>query len=80
LRLAHRDSHHLDHAEPAKTDEIYQRVVAQGSLADYPLTLRHRDGTLTDILCNFSAYRDIGGNVIGVLATGRNATKQMQHQ
>jgi hypothetical protein len=55
-------------------------VVAQGSLADYPLTLRHRVGTLTDILCNLSAYRDIGGNVIGVLATGRKATKQMLHQ
>jgi PAS domain S-box-containing protein len=66
------------HTEPEKTDEIYQRVVAQGSLANYPLTLRHRDGTLTEILCNLSAYRDIGGNVIGILATGRRATKQMQ--
>jgi PAS domain S-box-containing protein len=51
-------------------------VVAQGSLADYPLTLRHRDGTLTEVFCNLSAYRDIGGNVIGVLATGRDVTEQ----
>jgi PAS domain S-box-containing protein len=70
---------HDYHAEPEKTDEIYQRVVAQGSLANYPLTLRHRDGTLTDILCNLSAYRDIGGNVIGVLATGRKVTKDNGH-
>ncbi|HZL03893.1 MAG TPA: PAS domain S-box protein, partial [Coriobacteriia bacterium] len=67
---------HLYHTEPEKTDEIYQRVVAQGSLADYPLTLRHRDGTLINILCNLSAYRDIGGNVIGVLAVGRDVTEQ----
>jgi PAS domain S-box-containing protein len=70
---------HDYHTEPQKTDEIYHRVVAQGSLADYPLTLRHRDGTLTDILCNLSAYRDIGGNVIGVLAAGRKATRHNGH-
>jgi PAS domain S-box-containing protein len=68
---------HDYHTEPEKTDEIYQRVVAEGPLTDYPLTLRHRDGTLTDILCNLSTYRDIGGNVIGVLATGRVVTNQM---
>jgi len=71
---------HLYHTEPEKTDEIYQQVVAQGSLADYPLTLRHRDGSLTDILCNLSAYRNTGGNVIGVLATGRDVTKQVKAQ
>jgi PAS domain S-box-containing protein len=70
---------HDYHTEPERTDELYQRVVTEGYLADYPLTLRHRDGTLTDILCNLSAYRDIGGNVIGVLATGRRARKKCEH-
>ena len=65
----------LYHTEPEKTDEIYQQVVAQGSLTDYPPTLRHRDGTLTDVLCNFSVYRDTGGNVLGVCATAREVTR-----
>ena len=68
----------LYHTEPEKTDEIYQQVVAQGSLTDYPLTLRHRDGTLTDVLCNFSVYRDTGGNVLGVCAAARDVTKQKE--
>ena len=68
----------LYHTEPEKTVEIYQQVVAQGSLTDYPLTLRHRDGTLTDVLCNFSVYRDTGGNVLGVLAAARDVTKQKE--
>jgi len=68
----------LYHTEPEKTDEIYQQVVVQGSIADYPLTLRHRDGTLTDLLCNLSVYRETGGDVLGVLATGRDVTKQKE--
>src|ERR1019366_1850296 len=30
--------------DPAKAEEIYQRVFTDGMAADYPLTLRHRDG------------------------------------
>jgi PAS domain S-box-containing protein len=35
---------------PDKAKESYQQVPAQGSVSDYPLTLLHRDGTLTDVL------------------------------
>ena len=46
--------------DPEKAEEIYQRVFAEGSVTDYPLTLRHRDGheTLTEVLYNASVYRD----------------------
>ena len=40
---------------------------------DYPLTLRHRDGTLTEVLYNASVYRDTGGKVLGVFAAARDA-------
>jgi PAS domain S-box-containing protein len=62
--------------EPDKALEGYQRAFAQGSVTDYPLTVRHRDGTLTDLACNASVYRDLNGNVLGVLATGRDVTEQ----
>ncbi|HYO18422.1 MAG TPA: PAS domain S-box protein [Dermatophilaceae bacterium] len=59
-----------------KATEGYEQVFAQGSVTSYPLTMRHRDGTLTSLLCTASLYRDSGGNVLGVLATGRDVTGQ----
>jgi len=44
------------------------------------LTGRHRDGTLTDFLCNAGVYRDINGEVLGVLTSARDVTRQMQAQ
>jgi PAS domain S-box-containing protein len=64
--------------DPAKAQEGYRRVFEQGSVTDYPLTLRHRDGTLADFLCNASVYRDAGGHVLGVLAAARDMTKQRE--
>jgi PAS domain S-box-containing protein len=64
--------------DPDKAHRGFQRAFAQGSVTDYPLTLRHRDGTLTDVLCNASVYCDASGNVLGILADARDMTKQMQ--
>jgi PAS domain S-box-containing protein len=60
--------------DPDKARLGYQRVFEQGSATGYPLTLRRRDGTLTDLLCNASVYRDAAGNVLGVLAVAREKT------
>jgi PAS domain S-box-containing protein len=64
--------------DPDKAAEGYQRVFAQGSVTDYPLTLRHEDGTLTNVLYNASVYRDFNGNVLGVFAAARDITKQKE--
>ena len=61
--------------DPDKAREGYRRVFELGSVTDYPLTLRHRNGSLTDFLCNASVYRDAGGNVLGVCATAREVTR-----
>ena len=45
---------------------------------DYPLTMRHRDGRLTDVLYNASVQRDAAGEVIGVFAAARDVTKQQK--
>jgi PAS domain S-box len=66
--------------DPDRAQEGYQRVFAQGSLTDYPLTLLHQDGTLTDVLYNATVYRDFNENVLGVLAVARNAAKLQQQQ
>jgi PAS domain S-box-containing protein len=64
--------------EPDKAHEVYQRVFEQGSVTDFPLTLRHRDDALTDVLYNASVYRDTNGNVLGVLAAARDMTKHKE--
>jgi len=61
--------------EPERANEGYQLVFDQGSVTDYPLTLRHRDGTLTEVLYNASLYRDDAGNVLGVFAVARDVTE-----
>jgi PAS domain S-box-containing protein len=62
--------------EPDRAREGYQEVFAQGSVTDYPLTIRHRDGTLTDVLYNGSVYKNLKGNVLGVFAAARDVTAQ----
>jgi PAS domain-containing protein len=62
--------------DPDKAREGYQQVFAQGSVTDYPLTLRHRSGRQTDVLYNASVYCDEGGKVLGVFAAAHDMTKQ----
>jgi PAS domain S-box-containing protein len=64
--------------EPDKAREGYQQVFAKGFVTDYPLTIRHKDGRLTDVLYNASVYKDASGNVLGVFAAARDVTEQKQ--
>lgn len=63
---------------PQKAREVYQEVFAKGSVVDSPLTLRHKDGKLTDVLFNGSVYKDDRGNVLGVVIVARDVTEQKQ--
>jgi PAS domain S-box-containing protein len=62
--------------EPQKAREVYQEVFAKGSVADSPLTLRHKEGKLTDVLLNGSVYKDARGVVRGVVIVARDVTEQ----
>jgi len=62
--------------EPQKAREVYQEVFANGSVADSPLTLRHMNGKLTDVLFNGSVYKDELDNVLGVVVVARDVTDQ----
>jgi hypothetical protein len=53
-------------------------VFAKGFVTDYPLTIRHRGGRLTDVLYNASVYKDLEGNVLGVFAAARDVTGRKQ--
>ena len=62
--------------EPDKAREGYQQAFAKGFVIDYPLTIRHKDGRLTDVLYNASVYKDARGNVLGVFAAARDVTER----
>lgn len=61
--------------EPQKAQEGYQLVFSRGTVTDYPLTIRHKDGKLTDVLYNASVYKDASGSVLGVFAAARDITE-----
>jgi PAS domain S-box-containing protein len=62
--------------EPQKAREVYKEVFAKGSVVDSPLTLRHKEGKLTDVLFNGSVYKDKNGNVLGIVIVARDVTEQ----
>src|SRR4029079_7513269 len=64
--------------EPQKAKEGYKQVFEKGLIADYPLTIRHKNGKLTDVLYNATVYKDESGNVLGVFAAARDITSQKQ--
>jgi PAS domain S-box-containing protein len=59
-----------------KAREVYQEVFANGSVADKPLTLCHKNGNLTDVSFNGSVYKDVVGNVLGVVIVARDIAEQ----
>jgi PAS domain S-box-containing protein len=64
--------------EPDQARAGYKEAFEKGSVRDYPLTIRHKNGHLTDVLYNASVYRDAAGNALGVFAAARDVTAQKQ--
>ena len=62
--------------EPEGARAGYQRAFRDGSVRDYALELRHRDGHVTSVLYNASVYRDETGEVLGVFAAARDITER----
>ena len=62
--------------EPDMARDGYQRVFAEGSVTDYPLTIRHSQGRLIHVVYNASLYKDPAGRVVGVCAAARDVTAQ----
>jgi PAS domain S-box-containing protein len=61
---------------PQKAQEGYLQVFEKGFVSGYPLTIKHKDGGLIDVLYNASVYKDSRGNVLGVFAAARDVTEQ----
>jgi PAS domain S-box-containing protein len=61
--------------DPVKAREIYERVFNEGSIRNYPLSIRHSSDYITEVLYNASIYKDDEGNVLGVFAAARDVTE-----
>ncbi|MDA8388700.1 MAG: PAS domain-containing methyl-accepting chemotaxis protein [Nitrospiraceae bacterium] len=62
--------------EPEKARDGYQKVISQGFVKDYPLTVRHVSGRTTDVLYNAATYTGASGKVRGVFAAARDITER----
>ncbi len=62
--------------EPEKAKAGYETVFREGSVTDYALEIRHRDGHVTPVLYNASVFRDSTGNIAGVFAAARDITER----
>ncbi len=64
--------------EPERAREGYRKVLSDGLVHDYPLTIRHADGRTTDVLYNAVVYRNEAGEVQGVFAAARDVTERLR--
>ncbi|MCJ7646937.1 PAS domain S-box protein [bacterium] len=62
--------------EPKKAINGYNIAFKQGSMTDYPLSIRNKSGEVIDVLYNASVYRDEKGKTIGVFAAARDITER----
>ncbi len=62
--------------DPERARIGYQQVFREGTVQDYPLEIRHRDGHTTPVLYNAAVYRHGNGEVAGVFAAARDVTER----
>ena len=62
--------------EPENARAGYQQVLTRGYVTDYPLSIRHQAGTITDLLYNAALYQNEDGSTAGVFAAARDITER----
>ena len=65
---------------PERARSLHNRVLTPMSVVDWPLSIQHRDGHVTDHLFNATVFRNAEGVVLGVLAVGRDITERQRHE
>ncbi len=60
--------------DPKKARKGSRVAFEKGMIRDYPLEIRHRNGTITPVLYNASVYHDPEGRVAGIFAVARDVT------
>jgi PAS domain S-box-containing protein len=61
-----------------KASAGYQKVFTDGFVKNYPLELRHKNGTITLVEYNASIYKNSKGEIEGVFAAARDISERKQ--
>ena len=62
--------------DPAEASRGYRKVLSEGEIRDYALTIRHVSGRTTDVLYSAAVYHDEAGKPLGVFAAARDVTER----
>ncbi|MDD5454856.1 MAG: PAS domain S-box protein [Candidatus Ratteibacteria bacterium] len=62
--------------EPDKARAGYKKVFKEGSIQNYELEIKHRNGHLTPVLYNASVYKNETGEVAGIFASAKDITQR----
>jgi PAS domain S-box-containing protein len=62
--------------DPEKARAGYQQVFREGSVRDYELEIRHRDGHVTPVVYSASVYHNQARQVAGVFAAARDISQR----
>jgi PAS domain S-box-containing protein len=63
-------------SDPIIVRETFSEVIKNRPIVDSPLTLNHKKGNRRDILFNASAYKDINGDISGVIVIIHEVAEQ----
>jgi PAS domain S-box-containing protein len=63
-------------SDPEKARIGYQKVFTDGSVKDYELQMRHRSGSLLDVLFNARIFHNETGDVAGIIAVARDISER----
>ncbi len=61
--------------EPKKAEEGHRRVLTDGTIRDFALTLRHKSGLPVSVMYSANIYRNDSGELQGVFASVRENSK-----
>ena len=61
--------------DPQKAKALYEKIFAENSVSDSPLTLVNSEGHLIEVIFNGSVYMDHAGIIQGVVVVGRDVTE-----
>jgi len=61
--------------DPEAANRGLNLVLETGSVRNYELNLKHKDGGITPVAYNASFYTDLEGNIIGIFAGARDLTE-----
>jgi PAS domain S-box-containing protein len=66
--------------DSARARDGYRQVLERGYLNEYPMTIIHKDGRLTDVLLNATAYKNGEGRLLGVFMAARDITARKKSE